>query len=279
MIRIFLMKIRRINHNPSIDKKHLAQFIQRYENEYYFINEIKDYENLKEILLMNRHVTLNCLNTWIKENYMNDKYSKAYIKQTINSNSFYCDYLYGNILYIRLKCITPDNYLLVKRAVSKETEYLILDLRDSMGGDVDAAVHIVDLFARSCNICKLDYRKKTVIYRADEQNHNYKNIFIFVNNSTMSSAELIMMSLFLNLSTAVIIGTETYKKKWGQITLSPKDANYSVSYTAFQWKVGNITIDEFSDKITQDERFIKIETKADYNAYMQTVYEIIGFVL
>ena len=64
------MKIRRINHNPSIDKKHLTQFIQRYENEYYFINEIKDYENLKEILLMNRHVTLNCLNTWIKENYM-----------------------------------------------------------------------------------------------------------------------------------------------------------------------------------------------------------------
>lgn len=175
-----------------------------------------------------------------------------------------------------MKNISLYNAECCKKALLPKRDYLVLDLRSNCGGSVEAAQKIINYFVENKNHFQIQGRKTSKIYGSYENKllSNYKYIFILVNRFTMSSAEIIMMSLYMHLNNVIIIGEKTYKKQYGQITLSDSRCGLMVSYTGFEWNVDNCNIIQFWEKADTLDRIYILDLISD-DEYMKKVYSLV----
>jgi hypothetical protein len=114
--------------------------------------------------------------------------------------------------------------------------YLIIDLRDNYGGDIDAMAAISDLFLPKGSIISTDkMRMLNRTYKAKKGKLlNFEKIIILQNNNTASASENMISALKDNLDNVTLIGERTFGKGIGQYTL-PLKKGFAVKATILQW--------------------------------------------
>lgn len=87
---------------------------------------------------------------------------------------------------------------------------LILDMRDNIGGDLEAAIKIVGNFVTKSPIAQFKSREQNITTLDSENVKRFweKNIIIIVNKRTSSEAELIV-SAFKEHNIGIVVGSET----------------------------------------------------------------------
>ncbi|PNT92749.1 hypothetical protein CDQ83_04095 [Clostridium thermosuccinogenes] len=118
--------------------------------------------------------------------------------------------------------------------------YLILDLRDNYGGDIDAMARISDVFLPKGKIIATDrMRIFNRIYKAKYKDMlKYERIMILQNENTASASENMIAALKDNLENVTLLGQTTFGKGIGQFTL-PLRRGYAVKATVLFWDTPN----------------------------------------
>ncbi|KAK9153242.1 hypothetical protein Sjap_000722 [Stephania japonica] len=133
--------------------------------------------------------------------------------------------------YIRLKefnaLARKDLAIAIKRLQDSGASYFILDLRDNLGGLVQAGVEVAKLFLRE---------GETVIYTVGKDRHYQKNVvaesapqftaplIVLVNGKTASASEIVATALHDNCR-AVLVGERTFGKGLIQSVFELRDGS------------------------------------------------------
>ena len=102
-------------------------------------------------------------------------------------------------------------YELVKNSYVNNKKYLIFDLRNNIGGSVKNATKLLQQFQLSTSIAYSMKNKNKITRITSNGKIKYEKIIVLINESTMSSAELVVSSLKQNDNT-LIIGKKTFGK-------------------------------------------------------------------
>ena len=124
----------------------------------------------------------------------------------------------------------------LKQLVDDGMKGLIIDLRDCIGGDVQATIGIANLFIKDSDLLYVNYKdtSKSYSYVADQTLSLSPDIpiVILVNENTASSAEILSSTMRDN-KRAVLIGTTTYGKGIMQAVSSYGTGKFSVTVAEF----------------------------------------------
>lgn len=144
----------------------------------------------------------------------------------------------GKIVYLRLTNFSKYTLKFVRDNIKqlKEYPYLIIDLRDNYGGDIDAMAKISGLFLpKGSKIATDKMRIFDWTYKAkDKKALDYEGIIILQNSNTASSSENLITALNDNLDNVILIGETTFGKGIGQYTL-PLKRGFAVKATTLLW--------------------------------------------
>lgn len=128
------------------------------------------------------------------------------------------EYLYDaarGIGYIRISRLAADTVTETEKALAglkaRHMKALILDLRDSSGGMMDAAIGVADLFLDSGRILSSVSREETLVYDAKPGGYLDFPIVALINERTASSSEFLAAALQDN-KRAIFVGQRTYGK-------------------------------------------------------------------
>jgi len=118
----------------------------------------------------------------------------------------------------------------------KKYPYLVFDLRDNYGGDIDAMTKISGMFLPKNSIIAVDkMRLFNWTYKSKgNKTFDYKGIAILQNKNTASSSENLIAALHDNLDNVVLVGESTFGKGIGQYTL-PLKRGFAVKATILLW--------------------------------------------
>ena len=150
---------------------------------------------------------------------------------------------------------------------------LIIDLRDCVGGNVQATINIANLFIKNADLLYVNYKdpSKSYSYKADSTLALSSDIpiAILVNKNTASSAEILSSAMRDN-NRAVLIGTTTYGKGIMQAVSSYGTGNFSVTVAEFVppsktpiHKVGvepDIVVDSIYIPSEQKDAYLELST-------------------
>ncbi|NLV36612.1 MAG: hypothetical protein GXY17_08065 [Clostridiaceae bacterium] len=113
---------------------------------------------------------------------------------------------------------------------------IIIDLRNNRGGDIDVMADISSMFLPKKAIIATDhFRWMDWVYRSrKDQPLKYDKIIILQNKASASSSENMIAALKDNLDNVELIGTSTFGKGIGQLTLDLR-RGYAVKATILKW--------------------------------------------
>lgn len=114
--------------------------------------------------------------------------------------------------------------------------YLIIDLTDNYGGDIDAMARISDVFLPKGDIIATDRMRlfNRVIKAKNNDMLKFEKILILQGKNTASASENLIAALKDNLENVELIGERSFGKGIGQFTLPLKNG-YAVKATVLQW--------------------------------------------
>lgn len=223
----------------QIPNKIINTLIERYEAEALFLNKNYEYYEYKKLLLSKRKISIDKFKKFIVKT-RDDRFTNfdcCRRNKSFNSN-FQIDVKFKNFLYIKFASFQDASARFVECISRASSPFLIIDLRNNIGGDVDECVKIANsLLPNNCNIVNLKYKRKKVSYLADEHFKKFEKIFIFVNEYTISSAEILALTLKTNLSNVFVLGNKTFSKYIGQTTYVNKRYGYIFNISTFKWDV------------------------------------------
>lgn len=161
--------------------------------------------------------------------------SQVNIEEVLNSNkalSISAYVLEDSGLYLLITLFYNDISQELKKyliyAKENRLKYLILDLRDNIGGNLDEAVSSAGYFApKNYKLGSLD---KEVFYNQEQQIINNIDIFILINKQTASAAEFFAGALrslrLLNPHIFLVGQTSFGKSKVTELETQDKNMNY-----------------------------------------------------
>lgn len=169
------------------------------------------------------------------------------------------EYLYDaerGIGYIRISRLAADTVPEAEKALAglkaRNMKALILDLRDSSGGLMQAAISVADLFLDSGRILSAVSRQETKVYDAKPGGYLDFPIVALINERTVSSSEFLAAALQDN-KRAIFIGHRTFGKARIQTQLPLGDGMGGLILTTgiFQRPSGKI-VDRHDAAATSD---------------------------
>ena len=106
------------------------------------------------------------------------------------------------------------------------------------GGLIQAATNILDVLLGECVTCSLIYRDGyTYNYYSDASQIKFKEVYLFVDEDTASSSELLTLGLKTYLNNVTVLGQNTYGKGVGQLTYEDKERKLALVLVNFYWNV------------------------------------------
>ncbi len=147
-----------------------------------------------------------------------------------------------------IKQLTPDTSYVNIPNISKYTskfildnkvklgtaKNLVIDLRNNYGGMLMDAYKVADLFTKKGDYIGYEHLRLPLLTHPVKSRRDgffdYDNIIILQNKETASAAESLILALKKNLDNVTLIGTKTYGKGIGQITVPLLDG-YAVKAT------------------------------------------------
>ncbi|MFO1446153.1 hypothetical protein KDN24_23710 [Bacillus sp. Bva_UNVM-123] len=115
-------------------------------------------------------------------------------------------------LLIKLRDLSDISFLDKIFNQNNETELLVIDLRDNQGGSFINAIKFLEYFISKQNIIlflKDRNNNKYKVTSKQSEKIGFKKLSILCNNNTISSAEVIIKSLFTAYPNSVLIGEKT----------------------------------------------------------------------
>lgn len=153
----------------------------------------------------------------------------------------------------------------------KETDKLIIDLRDNAGGMTDSLYKMCALFFSEKEIYIKIKKNKREKYITKKIYEKIKNIIVLVNEKTMSSAE-IMAAAFQD-NGKIIIGKKTYGKGVAQKTYKTFDGGYILLTTEEYLRINGKKIQDegiIPDIIVENEdNILRIAYEAVEGKYIE----------
>ncbi|MCL2593463.1 MAG: S41 family peptidase [Defluviitaleaceae bacterium] len=134
----------------------------------------------------------------------------------------------GNTVYIYIPNFSRHTNRFVQANVKKLEQYdnIIIDLCGNLGGSLSSMYQIANLFLERGDIIAKEETRHTLTSRIVKAEKNakleYGNIYILVDDKTASAAEGLTMALRENLDNVTVIGTQTFGKGVGQVTIPLK---------------------------------------------------------
>ena len=127
----------------------------------------------------------------------------------------------------------------ILRKISKSQEQtLVIDLRDNPGGLANAANNMLDLLLPECVTSYLVDRFGEIFnYNSDKNQINFKHIYIYVNEDSASSSELLTLGLKTYLNNVTVIGRPTVGKGVGQSVFESKKNKYMIFLVSTYWNI------------------------------------------
>jgi len=118
-----------------------------------------------------------------------------------------------NILYLKINIFSRNLYEKVYADITRIGSFsgLILDLRDSLGGDFQNGLDISRMFLSSAPIIKVKSNNREEILHSENHSALSVPLVVLINRGTMSSAEIVAASLKDN-KRALLIGEKTFGK-------------------------------------------------------------------
>jgi len=118
--------------------------------------------------------------------------------------------------------------------------YMILDLRNNYGGDINEMVRISDAFLEKGKIIAVDkMRMLDWTYRAKKDKLlDFEKIIILQNRNTASASENLIAALKENLGNVILMGEATFGKGIGQYTV-PLKRGFALKATILRWYTPN----------------------------------------
>lgn len=259
-----------IEEEQKPESERISNFVK---NNYLYYKDVLDVEDKIKSFSIKGEVTIEEITEFINSiRNPNDAFTFVlsgeeyldYINEDINN---FIQYEKMNELteYIRIKSFTSKTALEVRRKLEQientNDKKLVIDLRNNPGGLAYPTNKILDILLPKCVTSYMIDRDGNInTYESNEYNIKFKEIFIFVNNYSASSSELLSLSLKKYLNNVTIVGMTTYGKGVSQTVFQNKEKNYIVFLVSNFWNVKEENI--MGLNIVPD---IKVE--ADENQY------------
>ena len=220
----------------TIDQETLRLLLRHYESNYYFIDSIPDYQDQKASLADSGQISIDTLNAWLKQNCPRDGYTKVY--RSIRSKvAIDIRMLMDGLMLVSFPAIDRDAVDLCIEAITRmKPRNIVLDLRHCCGGDLESAVDLAACFVDG-EVCHCDFRSKDCRFFG-KASLPTERLFVLVGSMTMSSAEMLALSLHANRDDCTVIGSRTLGKDMGQTVIRfGADRGMTFSMTSFRWDV------------------------------------------
>lgn len=253
----------------------IMECLSYYENNDIFLNRNYEYQKLREKFINSNRTDIHTFKQFVyatRGSGFTDFLIEGAHSDSLNlKEQSHLQYrLIGEYLYVSLTYFTKKSVdLAVEIMIQyKNRPYLILDLRNSAGGYVDACMSFCRMLLSGDGkeIVTLSYKhKKTTYYTHDQESLSYKKIYIFVNEHTASCSEIAALALKINLKFVQLIGNQTKGKKCGQEMIVNKASGFTMIIPAFTWKCSKYEIEDFQELLHKDcEANRHFETDEDY---------------
>ncbi len=218
------------------------------------------------IVLSNRKKTVFEINQELKSKIREDVYVGMKYRFQNGRERVLHDSIFNDTFFVQWGSFQDKTTEEVKRLLSLcPSKNIILDLRGNMGGKVENTVEIANFFLDGGEICTLKYKKKENVFQASTGCKKFDKIICFIDKNTMSSAEILYLSLYLNLKNVWLIGNKSYGKYQGQVVYHlPSFRDVDCYVTAFEWSVLGVDIREIIMETDNDKRMIYIGEGQDY---------------
>lgn len=229
------------------DNERLVDFVK--EN-YLYIDKVKDFERVsQEFLSKEKPTTYDIVNYIDKIKVDGDiftyvVYGNEYdymLKEEQNKHISFKEFD-ANTAYIKIDEFTSKVASEFKKMINSisdtQNKNLIIDLRDNLGGMIDAPNDILDFLLPECATSFMIYRNGYIDqYYSDKSFIEFKKIIVLVNENSASSSELLTLGLKKYLNNVVILGQPTVGKGVGQHIFENKSKKYMVFLVNFYWNV------------------------------------------
>lgn len=232
----------------SLNCKYLSQsevyhFVTMFCHDYYFADDI-DCNKLMSDLLYRPSIStdffLKSINAIRKDPFTTisicSKKNKPY------RASF--EFIRKDLLLAKIKCFSGDVVNSFVEALEKRPKYLIVDLTDSIGGNVNSTIDILSHLLCRKQIVTLEYRNYKTEYFAKNPDFCVEKIVLIVNGNTLSAAEIFAYSLLENHSCCILLGSSTYGKQYGQTALKIRKKEIEFVFTSHKWLVNGKDVNQ-----------------------------------
>ncbi len=172
--------------------------------------------------------------------YTPEKYQKMKTDDKIEADESYTEELSSQTAYLKLSNFSSytKDFLYDNSDFLSQYDNIIIDLRNNLGGDTDALNAMADLFLEKGQIIATDEARSDLLtktyYAKQDAKLVFDNIMILQNEYSASASENFIAALKENLSNVTLIGSNTYGKGIGQITI-PVTKGYALKATVFLW--------------------------------------------
>lgn len=205
-------------------------------------------------------------------------YGRSSHKYMINDdgNSIDYDFKFSNCIYIKIPRLNNANVKKINRILTNNLrkDNLIIDLRGSTGGYIEACADLCQMLLPECEIFTNNYRNKKTIYYSDEAQIKFDNIFVFVNEHTASSSEILALALKKKLNNCFILGNETTQKQYGQDYIHNKKYKFTLITTSFMWTVGGEGASDLNKCIIPSSYHEKYYNDDDYFGSLRNLLKL-----
>ncbi|HEX9059232.1 MAG TPA: S41 family peptidase [Clostridia bacterium] len=254
----------------------IADFIR---DNYLYIDKQKDAESLLDSFSKKANVDINDIGALVNSIKLKDDRFTFLISgkdydDMMNfeaNNHIEVKTIDKNLKYIKISMFTQGIAYEFKDAIEQikdsEQQTLIIDLRDNPGGLAYPTNNMLDALLPECVTSYRIYRDgKIDASNSDSNQYKFKGIYIFVNQNSASSSELLSLGLKKYLNNVTIIGTPTVGKGVGQLTFENKNKKYILFLVNHYWNVKEKNI--MGENIKPDI-YVKDNSDTEYFKYVR----------
>lgn len=262
----------KLDETKKNENERIVDLVKHY---YLYKDKVQDFEKKLNDFLLLKQISPSDISDFIDSIKLEDDkytfmlYDQDYDYFVDSDRTDHIEYkkLQTNINYLRINSFSSNTANEFREVTTKiqdsENQILVIDLRDNPGGLTDSTNNVLDILLPKCITSYQVYNNGNIdTYESDVNQIKFKKIYLFVNNKSASSSELLSLGLKKFLQSTTIIGTPTVGKGVGQTIFENKQNKYIIFLVSHYWNVKekNITgekiIPDITVKGSKDEDFI-----------------------
>ncbi len=236
------------------ENERIVNFVK---DNYLYLDKVMNFDQKAAAFLEKKEITLLYIYNFlesvrIKEDmftyFIFDEYYDMMLEEDLNNKMEYKT-LSDNVQYIKIDSFTlgidEQFKSVLKKLPNPKEQTLVIDLRDNPGGLTMTANNMLDLLLPECvTSYMVDRTGENSPYNSDKNQICFKHIYIYVNEESASSSELLTLGLKTYLDNVTVIGRPTLGKGVSQKPFESKRNKYIIFLVDSYWNVKGSNVSE-----------------------------------